>query len=157
MGVAKELADLLIVMVKHEETIGELYGLFARKFPEHERLWSDLSRQEMEHADWIRRLYAKTEDGSVSVCKERFDIGEAQTSLNYVRVLMANARQPISLSRAFSMAMEIENSLLEKKFYEVFEGDSEELKRAFELLVLEIQQHIAKIQKAQAALRKKNA
>jgi hypothetical protein len=40
-----------------EKTIGDLYKIFAKLFPEHNTLWDTLIKEEQEHAEAVQNLY----------------------------------------------------------------------------------------------------
>jgi len=54
----------------------------------------------------------------------------------------------ISLIKALSIARDIESGLIEKKFFEVFEGDPIELKHVLLNLVAATREHYNRIEKA---------
>lgn len=56
--------------------------------------------------------------------------------------------QDISLTKALSIARDIENGLIEKKFFEVFEGDPIELKQVLLDLAAATREHYNRIEKA---------
>jgi rubrerythrin len=55
--------------------------------------------------------------------------------------------QDISLIKALSIARDIENGLIEKKFFEVFEGDPIELKQVLLNLAAATREHHNRIEK----------
>ncbi|TET10801.1 MAG: hypothetical protein E3J83_00055 [Candidatus Atribacteria bacterium] len=55
--------------------------------------------------------------------------------------------QDISLIKALSIARDIENGLIEKKFFEIFEGDPIELKHVLLNLAAATREHYNRIEK----------
>jgi hypothetical protein len=110
-----------------------------------------LVREETEHATWIRNLATKSEAGSGRLDEKRFKTQAIQTSLDYIKNLTAEApRQKIELMDALSTALDIEKGLIEKRYFEILEGDSVELKRTLEALTRSTKAHIERVQKAWA-------
>lgn len=126
-----ELSELQL-LAKHEETIGLLYEAYAKRFPEHAQFWTSIANDEKSHAAWIWKLCQKAEDGSIRFDGNRFNSKAIETSLKYIRSWIQEAEtQSMDLIKAISIALDIENGLLEKKYYEVFEADLPEVKQVF--------------------------
>jgi len=123
-GVACEM------LAQNEERIGTLYGLYAEKFPEYHDLWKGLSEEEAQHARWIRKLVSWSKEGLITINKNRFNVPAIRTFTNYVDKEINNVNISIVASiNALSIASYIEDSIIEHKYFEVFEGDSPELKK----------------------------
>ncbi len=121
--------DQIEALARHEEAIGNLYAAYAEKLPEHEEFWTDLSREEMDHASWVREFRKKVEEGVSEIREGRFRVPAIETSIQYVNGYAQDARtRQISLLGALSIAADLENALLEKDFLDVYETDDEELK-----------------------------
>jgi len=84
----------------------------------------------------------------VSFKKSRFDIAAIERFLEYVEEKLNLARdEEISLVQAVDIAVDLETSLLERRFYDVFEGDSAVLRRTFDNMRGQIDGHIMKLRK----------
>ena len=60
--------------IEKELLLSNLYYLFAQKFPEHKNVWLSASREEREHAGWIKYLEKYAVQGIV-----HFDEGKTKT------------------------------------------------------------------------------
>lgn len=151
MTAGKKEMDAAEMLATHEEAIGGLYRAFAKLFPDHESFWSGLAGEEAEHAKWIRDLTAKAEAGSAHLDEKRFRTEAIQTSLDYIRNLTAQSSSGnIELTDALSTALDIEKALIERKYFEILRGDSEEVKRTLEALTKSTKAHIERVQRAWA-------
>ncbi len=138
-------------LVRIEETLSEMYRLFAQRFHAHQEMWSGMAEEERGHARWIRDLYGKVEEGSVRLGEDHYRAEGIQYFLDYAAARLEEARgDNLSSAHALDMALDLESGLLERKFFEIFEADSEELKRAFEDMEKQIQAHTERIRKALA-------
>ena len=138
-------------LVKIEETMAEIYRLFAKRFPANRDLWSRLAEEEVDHAGWIRDLYGRVEEGTVFLSEEGFRLEGIQRFLRYAEDQLKEAqREKLPFLRALDMALDLESALLERKFYKMFEADSEALAQAFEDMDRQIQEHTRRIGKALA-------
>lgn len=138
-------------LVKIEETLAEIYRLFAKRFPAHRELWSRLAEDELDHAGWIRDLYGRVEGGTVSLKEEGFRLEGIQDFLQYAQERLKEAHEEkLPFMHALDMALDLESSLLERKFYQIFEADSEAIQQAFEDMDRQIREHAGRIRKALA-------
>ena len=151
MTAGKKEMDAAELLATHEEAIGGLYQAYAKLFPDHESFWFGLAGEEAEHARWIRDLTAKAKAGSAHLDEKRFRTEAIKTSLDYIRNLTAQASSGnIELTDALSTALDIEKALIERKYFEILRGDSEEVKRTLEALTRSTKAHIEKVQRAWA-------
>jgi hypothetical protein len=139
----KECAvDLLDMLAEHELTLERLYEVYAEKLPKWGDFWSELAAEESEHEQMIRALKLKVEQGSIVCQPGRFSVEALKNSLDYVRGELARARAlPVELAEALSTARDLEDSLIERHFFDVFEDDSEELTKTLQLLAARTSAH----------------
>lgn len=146
MNIAKAPDKILEAMKEHELALAELYEVYAGKFPEYKDFWTKFSGEEFQHADWINTLQTRFEESPEDFVVERFAIGAVENSTEYVKKLANTARQSdMLLINALSTAVHIEQALIEKKYFEVFEGDSVKTKYVLSLLAQSTQKHYEKL------------
>ena len=134
--------NIIKVLIENEETIGELYSAYGDKFLHYKDFWYKLSAEEIEHANWIRRLRNKIGGGFIYFNEGRFKIEAIQLFLKYTREKISEAKnQEITILNALAIGLDMENSILEKKYFEIFEGDSVELKNIFLSLATATKEH----------------
>ena len=149
MKIAQEPEVLLGALKEHELALADLYEVYAETFPECKDLWVELSREEIQHANWLDTLQAGIEDSSEDFVVERFAIAAIEHSIGYVKQLAARAHEPdFLLINALSTALQLEKALIENKYFEVFEGDSENTNRTLALLEQCTKIHYEKLHKA---------
>lgn len=139
------------MLARNEEIVSKLYKTYAEKFPAHKEFWSRLAEEETEHADWIGKLYSQIKEGSVYFNEKRFKIEAIQKLQKHLNNRLARAqKEEIPLLNALSIARDIENALLENKFFEIFEGDTVELKHVLTDLAASTKDHLNRVEKAWA-------
>lgn len=133
-------------LTEHEEAIGTLYRLFSEKYPECRGVWSELADDEANHASWIRGLAARVRDGKVRLNLERFQNEAIQSSMAFVRrqTEIMNS-QFLPLQNAISIALQLEETILEKRFFEVFETSDPEIEEIIQNIVAETRMHYDKL------------
>lgn len=143
----EENNEIVNKLVQHEESIGKLYEIYARIFPQLYEFWTLLSREENQHATWIRTLGLQSrEESKLFTNERRFNTTAIDTSLDYLRRESEKAnKQSITVVEALNVAFYIEQSLLERRWFEIFETDSVELKHLLTKLDNETKKHRAKL------------
>ena len=141
--------DLCELLAQNEERLSELYGIYAVKFPEYKDLWNGLAGEEEQHAKWIRNLASWAKEGLIDINNSRFNIAAINTFTSYVDKEIARARNSlVSLINALSIASYIEDSIIENRFFEVFEGDSPDWRSTLLDLATETNKHRSMIKEA---------
>ena len=127
-----------------EESVGRLYEAYAALFPDYRQFWSGLVDEEKQHAVWVRELCSLVEKGTAKFNENRFNIFAIQTYINYLKEELDKASGR-KLVNALSIALYVEESMMEKKYFEIINGDSEELKQTLRKLTGATQIHIARV------------
>ena len=137
------------MLAQNEERISELYRTYAEKFPKYKDLWDGLAEEETKHATWIRKLASWVKEGVININADRFNISAIRTFSNYVDKELTNVRTSnVSLKNALVIASYMEDSIIEHNYFEVFEGDSLELRNTLLDLANETNKHRNMIKEA---------
>lgn len=130
MSLKESQINTIEMLARHEEAIGTLYETYADKFADYQGFFSHMAREELEHAQWIRRLHAEIEKNALSFKEGRFDIAKLHRSLDYIQAQAEDLyRGNVSLRDALSVALKIEKSIIEEKFFMFVDGDTEAFRR----------------------------
>ena len=82
------------------------------------------------------------QDNPDIVITERFSTDAIDFSIRYIKSLIERAKQPeFKLINALSLAIKLEEALLEKNYFEVLSGDADEVRSVLELLTKETERH----------------
>jgi hypothetical protein len=114
-------------MAKNEVKLSELYLKYSHKFPSRKEFWNDLALEEVSHGAWIRNLKKSVDDGGVSFSDERFNMDLNNDFYKHIAQKELEITDTMPLIEALTTSMEIEEMMLENKFFEVFHGDAPEL------------------------------
>ena len=144
-------SQIIELLANNEEAVQKLYLLYATKYPESKEFWSKLAQEEAGHAFMIRNLEleATNKPGKVLFKPDRFTPEAIQSSINYINQLIKEfPDKNYPLITALSLAMQIEQSLIEKKYFEVVEGDDIVLQNTLNTLRNDSQEHFERVKKA---------
>jgi rubrerythrin len=129
--------DTLEMLAKNEEEIGELYKLYARVLPQYQDLWLELADDEMNHARWIRDFAKGVDKGTLVLNKKLFPESTFNYYHDYMQGAMEKAsKRGIEPMQAFTSALYMEQSLIEKRCFEAVDTGSAE----FDKVALRLQQ-----------------
>jgi hypothetical protein len=111
--------ETLELLAKNEEQVSELYKLYARVLPQYKELWLELADEEINHAAWIRDFTKDIDSGKLILNKKRFPVEAFNTYYEYLKESIKRAdERGIEPVEAFTVALYIEKSLIELKFFE---------------------------------------
>ena len=148
MDLKENQINVIEMLARNEEAISRLYTAYADKFPDYKDFWSDLANEEIGHSNWLRGLSPQIREDSIYFNEGRFKPGAIQTFLNYLERELAKAReQKMLLVNALSTALYIEEALIERKYFEVIEGDSAGMKHILLDLAAATENHIDRVRK----------
>ena len=149
MSARTDQLEALGVLAAHEAAMADFYSALAARFPERTDLFSTLASAERDHARRITDFAALVSAGKVRADPSRFPAAALFASLDYIREEVGRAEAPgMTLSEALFVAHELEETLIESRYYEVVEGDSAELKELVERLSRELAEHRAVLERA---------
>ncbi len=57
--------EIIVLLIRKESMLEELYTLLAEQFPEQAGIWNDLVSGEKKHAIWLQQLFDAREKGFV--------------------------------------------------------------------------------------------
>jgi hypothetical protein len=135
--------DTLELLATNEEEISDLYKLYAQKLPQYENLWLELSREETDHAAWIRDFARGIEKGTLYINQKRFPTEAFQTYHEYLQGSLAKtSSRGIEPMQAFTSALYIEQALIELKLWEVIDTGSEGFDKVALRLRIATKKHI---------------
>jgi len=117
--------EIINHLIEYEMTLAGLYELCSRKYPDLETFWKNLSAQEVGHASTIRELLKKVDNKTVILKEKRFNIRPLEISIEHVQTVTKRVMDnELNLLGILSLAYDIEKSIIESKYYEIFEGTS---------------------------------
>ena len=129
MNQTNSLPEIIENLARNEGYIARLYEQYAVHFPDMNEFWSSLAVEEIKHAAWIRKLGKMNLLPSVFINETRFNVTAVQSYTNYLERELARMKtETVPALEALATTFYIEDSLIESRFFEIFETDSAELK-----------------------------
>jgi hypothetical protein len=133
---------VIVLMHEHEKLMAELYSIFAGRFSEDKMLWETLGNDELKHAGTIETLYKQVSEGTVLINEGKSSTLVVQSMVNYTKGLIEKARKGgMTRINALSIGRDLENNLLEKKYFTFFKSSSVQFNDSMEELLIETAKH----------------
>jgi len=137
---------ILELMEKQELMLSEVYQIFAKKFPDYCDFWNELSKEEKDHASWIKGLFKFSENGEVLFHEDNVNVYSLDTFIDYLKGIVDKARMNgMSLRNALSTARDLEMALIEKKAFTHFDSVSDRMKTVLNTLEGKTKEHIDRV------------
>lgn len=142
----KEL-KIIQKLIEAETKVGNLYKVYSEKFPEYSQFWKETAKEEAQHAGFIITLGSQMNDKTEYFDEKGFNLTALDTMINHLNDKIRTAEEGNeSVLSAFSIALDIERSLIESKFYKSFCEESHELKTAIDKIITDTKRHRDQIQ-----------
>ena len=141
--------ELIELFVKQEVLIGTLYKHFSERYPEYKRFWKGMSVEEFQHADLIQRITETDSLNNIIFSQGELRTTSISSSVKYLEDLITEFTENMDfpIARAAIVALQLEKGLWEKKVFQCFEGDSDDVMKIMDSLNGEQKIHISKIHK----------
>ena len=138
----KQIIELLAT---HEETLAKLYGVYMGQLPDR-TFWEHLNKDELVHASWLRTIYNLSNQKKIYIDEEIFNQAAIDTSLDYLKKLILEAGSHTQIN-ALGLSLDIEQAMIEKKYFKVFKTDSAEVQDIMKRLETATLVHIDLVKK----------
>jgi len=146
--------EMIELLTKNEELIAELYRAYSEKFPDYREFWLEIAEEEDKHSRWMRSLQAYTGD-ILSFDEGRIKPELMRISFSYLDQKIREAStEGITIADALTIALELETNMIERNYFKLFHGDSDELKSIFQDLESDTQNHTNRVRDALVSLKK---
>lgn len=121
----QSIVEILQLMVETELAIEEFYNTCARTWKEDAEFWSTIADEEKKHAENITRMKEILLIKPVHFEKNRpFNPAAIKTIINYIKDNTQKVKQgALEKSRAFFIARDIEQSLIEQRYGDTLKTD----------------------------------
>jgi len=147
--------EIINLLADNESRIGRLYSAYAEKFPEYYNFWILLASEEEAHSQWIKDLHGDVLKGSLFFDSERFDVKAIKLFADYLEQKSVELKEKdFDLKKALGIAFDIENALIESRWFEIYKTDQPSLRFSLKRLQDATNNHKQKLAEAILAAQK---
>lgn len=140
--ISKAQAKIIDELAACEDLLAALYTEFGRNLPEMSEFWTNMAREESNHGAMLRTMHKLLEQGHIFFGIGHFNEALLRELNDYVRDEIANVQNRVLNSRyALAVALKIETSLIESRFYELTTSDAPQFRIIAERLCADTRRH----------------
>lgn len=138
---------ILSLLHEHETLLGELYLIFAERFPELRDLWLLLAKEEKNHADAIKKCARLVKEGKCIFNEGKVRTYTVNTSIKHIKDITEKAKnKELTVMSALSHTRDIETASIEKNLFKAFMGNDDETRFFLKKLGAEANDHLHIVQ-----------
>jgi rubrerythrin len=138
----QDILKQIQILEENEEALAGLYQAYANRFPEYEEFWFGLAMQEIDHSNLIHELIQRVKRGEARLYEHTLDIVYLQNFKELIDRETDRANyESISHHEALSTALRVEKDIIEHKYAQIFDSDSEEIRRILDEMTIATKRH----------------
>jgi len=139
---------IIELYIQQELKLAELYKLLSETVPSLATEFASMQAEELNHAQWVEYLGKGAVRGDVLFHEDKTRSYTLQAFLDHIAAAIKRAAgSSLTPQEALSLSMNMEDSLLERKVFDHFQGDSADVVRVLKRLHAETTEHLAGIRK----------
>lgn len=141
------MKNVLKVFLKNEKAVFDLYSVFDKRFQKKTDIWKELLEKEKEHVEILEGLFEKYRGDD-----DKFEVSEyLSEALSYVTSFIKEqkrlAKRGLTVLEAAESSLRIEQSMIEKRSFELFHPKNKEIIKALRQLNRDTEDHVDIIKK----------
>ena len=139
---------ILELLQQFETEVSHLYEIFAKKFPDQSDMWNKMVQEEINHADYVKKLFSLAQEGKLNFDEKMTKTYTLKIVIDDIKAQQKKAAEnQFTLLRALSISHNLEESIIEKKLYDSFTSDDRDIKLLLEKIKTETREHASQIKK----------
>lgn len=134
--------SIIQLFEENELNISLLYTLYSKNLPAHAEFWHQLALEEIAHAKAISQAFKETKNQEEYFEENNFTRGIIKYISDFVseKTVEAGNNTPTH-TEAIGVALRVEQSMLEKKCFEIFIPTDETIKKVLQKLNQDTERH----------------
>ena len=141
-----QIDKLIKLLQKYEMTIAELYETFAAVFVTSKKTWTSFAAEERLHAKWIGELYSQLKNENISFEQTKITEQSTRTAINYIESQITKTKNDKQdLAHALNIAIDVEKSLLEKSYLNIFKLKGQKAQQVQDGLLKATKRHLDRL------------
>jgi rubrerythrin len=139
---------------QHEAMVKCLYETFAIAFPNMKKFWIHLSREEEQHFRLIKALEGDIRNSDIVFKRPVFTQSQVKDSIAWICARkMRVEKGGISVNDALAMCIQIEQGMVEHRFFDIMDDDDENVRQVLAQLEKSSIVHLRRARKEAARLK----
>lgn len=142
------------LLAEHEQAAADLYASLADLIESSSTFWTAMAKEELHHRRLIEGVEEKFHSGEWRFKRPRFLTSTILHSVESVGARQKDVeKNGISMRDALKLALELESTMVECRFFEVLDGDTAEMMSVLESLAADSRAHLQRLQSEASRLK----
>ena len=117
------------LIAQHEAMVKCLYQTFAIAYPSLAKFWNHLADEEEQHFRLVKALEADIKNNDVAFKRPSFSQAQVSDAIAWICARKERVQHGgVSINDALSMCVQIEQGMIEHRFFDVMDEDSEDVR-----------------------------
>jgi hypothetical protein len=143
------IQEVIDALLDNELALSKLYAAFSDCFSDDQAFWLEIGKEEQKHIGWITQLKHSMIAGTIETGNLTVRPEAVKSMTSYINTVAEKSKKKlIERINAFTIAKDIEHSMLENRYFEIFNFSNSPHKNLYEAIVSETKKHKDKITKA---------
>jgi hypothetical protein len=139
--------SILALFSENEQKVSKLYGIYSEQDTKRKNFWKKISKEEVSHGEMLKKVESESKN-----VEQFIETPYSRSVIGYVskfvdREIEKATKETIDSSEAIENALRLEQSMIEKKCFEMFSPKNVKVQRVMKKLNLETQKHIKMLEK----------
>lgn len=145
---------IIELYLKQELQLARLYNIFAAKFPTHADFWTSLTKEELKHAEWLKKLYLAEKKELVAFSEGKVKTYTLKAIDEHIEKIIQRAENDaIDLKSAMAYTLDFERSLIEKEVFSHFKAIDQKVHGVMSKLEEQTKDHIGRAEEMMRLIR----
>lgn len=148
--------EVIKKLIENENLVFELYTLFATRFPQYRTFWENIAAEESDHCKNLRKISTAVIENKAAINERAFNVKSVSDSINHIRTLISEVgrnKPDFTMKKALSEAINIENSMIELKYFSSALSKNEEILEFLNKIESETKHHYTSLKEMNASLK----
>lgn len=155
MDVKKIQIETTFALANNEEKLKNLYTSYSRAFPKYAEFWHNMSGEEQGHANIIRGWLDRVDNDKILFDNSRFADGSISAYGKMIDGYTKELSNVISAFRAINVTVQLEESLIENKFFDGWKSDDAVFIKSLSLMHDAIYKHLEQAKRMRSIINNK--
>lgn len=143
-----ETKKVLTGIRDYEKLLHEIYGAFSTTLPEYKTFWHEIAVDENTHSFLVDTFISLYDAGDISFAERNFHSRQIKDEIEGLLVFRDKmAMRKVDIRESLEFALVAENSIIERKIFQVREGDPQEFKKLLQVLSKDSRTHYQKVKR----------
>ena len=144
----KKSKSIINLFVENEQKVSRLYWIYSKKFPLSQKFWKKIHKEELEHVELLEESKRVLKKSQSIIEENDYSRGIIEYIGKFISKELKKAQsKKIDAIEAIETALRLEQSMIEKKSFEMFMPTHPFVRKTFRKLNRDTERHARLLEK----------